>query len=90
MKDIVIIGAGGLAKEVAFLLGQINENKKEWNIIGFVDKDDTTIGLKKGHYEVIGSDRCLMKYEKKLDVAFGIGDPVITKRLSNQMIKKII
>ncbi len=37
-KDIVIIGAGGLGKEVAQLIKDINQDKKKWNLLGYVDE----------------------------------------------------
>ena len=33
MKDIVIIGAGGFGREVAWLIEDINKVNLEWNII---------------------------------------------------------
>lgn len=38
MKDIVILGAGGLGKEVAQLIKDINQDKKTWNILGYIDE----------------------------------------------------
>ena len=39
MKNLYIIGAGGLAREVAWLVTRINKNKKEWDLKGFVEND---------------------------------------------------
>ena len=36
MKDIVIIGAGGFGREVAWLIEDINKIEPQWNILGFV------------------------------------------------------
>ena len=38
MKDLVIIGAGGLGREVAQLIMDINQDKKTWNVLGFIDE----------------------------------------------------
>lgn len=38
MKDIVIIGAGSFGKEVAQLIEEINEDKKTWNLLGYIDE----------------------------------------------------
>lgn len=38
MKDIVIIGAGNFGKEVAHLIEEINEDKKTWNLLGYIDE----------------------------------------------------
>ncbi|WP_288479591.1 acetyltransferase [uncultured Clostridium sp.] len=37
MKKIVIIGAGGFGREVAWLIEDINKEKKEFEILGFLD-----------------------------------------------------
>jgi sugar O-acyltransferase (sialic acid O-acetyltransferase NeuD family) len=41
MQDLVIVGAGGLGREVALLVERINEKTKRWNLIGFVDDNPT-------------------------------------------------
>lgn len=55
MKDIVIIGAGGLGREVAWLIEDINEYEKKWNILGFVD-DNVEKGKAINGYEVLGNN----------------------------------
>jgi len=37
MKKVIIIGAGGVGREVALIINQINNFKPTWNIIGFLD-----------------------------------------------------
>ena len=34
MRDVIIYGSGGLAREVVQILEDINSRKKKWNIIG--------------------------------------------------------
>ena len=36
-KPLVIIGAGGLGREVAWLVADINKSNPEWDFVGFVD-----------------------------------------------------
>ncbi|AMM50341.1 hypothetical protein TH61_02920 [Rufibacter sp. DG15C] len=36
-KDIVIVGAGGLGREVLMLIHQINQHTPTWNFLGFYD-----------------------------------------------------
>ena len=45
IKDIVIIGSGGLAKEVALLIEEVNKKEEVWNFLGFIDKDEKKIVL---------------------------------------------
>ena len=39
MKNIVIIGAGGLAREGQHVIEKINQKKNQWNLIGFIDEN---------------------------------------------------
>ena len=74
MKKLVIVGCGGFAKEVAFLVTRINQKVPTWNFLGFIDQN--------GNAEhVIGNDEWLMGQKKELDVAIAIGSPEIRKRL---------
>ena len=43
LKDIVIVGAGGHAKEIGFLIDEINASKAIWNLLGYIEKDRQTI-----------------------------------------------
>ena len=36
-KDIIILGASGLGIEIAWLIEEINDEKKQWNLIWFPD-----------------------------------------------------
>ena len=37
MKNIIIIGAGGVGREVSLIIEKINKLKATWNLIGFID-----------------------------------------------------
>ena len=73
MKDIVIIGAGGFGREVAWLIEDINKVKSEWNLIGFVDDNPEIYGKKINGYDVVGNVDWLL--DKNLNVVSAIGDP---------------
>lgn len=78
MKDIVILGSGGFAKEVAFLLEDLNKHEKQYNIIGYVDKEPDS---ETGKYKVIGDDELLININRDISVAIGIGNPPVIKKL---------
>lgn len=44
MKKIVIIGAGAFSREVLWLIQEINENRQEWEVLGFLDDSLENIG----------------------------------------------
>ena len=54
MQDIVIIGAGGVGKEVALLIEQINEKAPTWNLLGFIDDNSILHGVQINGYTVLG------------------------------------
>ena len=54
IKEIVIIGASGLAKEVSFLIEESNKDKKKCNVCGFIDKNN--ISNKLNNIPIIGTD----------------------------------
>jgi sugar O-acyltransferase (sialic acid O-acetyltransferase NeuD family) len=44
MRDIAILGAGGQAREVGFLIDEINRSGPRWRVLGFVEKDGVAGG----------------------------------------------
>src|SRR5690625_775112 len=83
MNDIVIIGAGGYGREVAWLIEDINKENPQWNIIGFVDDNESIQGKQLGEYKVIGTTDYLM--EKELNVVIAIANPFIREKIYNKL-----
>ena len=81
LKDIVIAGTGGFAKEVLFLLESNNRIKKEWNILGFIDDCE----YKEIHgYPVLGNDDFIKQYSSEISVACGVGAPSVKRKISQK------
>lgn len=78
MKNIVIIGSGGFAKEVAFLIDEINRDKPTWNILGFIDNN---VSETNGKYKIFQNDEYLFNTTNELNVVFGIGNPALLEKL---------
>ncbi|MBR6532115.1 MAG: acetyltransferase [Clostridia bacterium] len=62
MKDLIIIGAGGLGRETIWTAERMNAVSPEWNILGFIDdkpnlKDKTIDG-----YKVLGNSADIVAY----------------------------
>ncbi len=75
MKDIVIVGHGGLAREVAFLIGEINRTTPTWNLLGYIASDAKSVSKTVGRHVVHGTDEWLSKSTKEIAVAIAIGQP---------------
>lgn len=54
MKSLVIIGAGGVGQEVAWIVEQINDKKEKWDILGFIDDNEKLWGSNIIGYKVLG------------------------------------
>src|SRR5699024_7280237 len=83
MKDIVIIGAGGFGREVAWLIEDINKVNKQWNLLGFIDDNDEVQGRILNGYEVLGKLNWLK--DKEVSVVNAIANPIIRKRIIDQL-----
>ena len=62
MKDLIIIGASGFGREVAWLVERINAVKMTWRIIGFIDDNAAIHGSLVGGYPVIGDCKKISEY----------------------------
>ena len=70
MKDIIIVGAGGFAREVAWLIEEINLKNQEWNLIGFFDENNNEAKTLNG-YRVFNKNDFVNQSQASLVVAIG-------------------
>lgn len=84
MKKIYIVGAGGFAREVAWLIEDINEKNPTWEIMGFIDENEDNIGKELNGYKVLGNLEYLNKQEKA-HVVIAIGTGEIREKISNNI-----
>ena len=57
-EDLLIIGAGGTSREIAWAVEEINEAAPRWNLLGFLDDDPSRTAETIHGYSVLGaSDR---------------------------------
>jgi len=87
MNNIYILGFGGLAREVCFLIEEINRNCKQWNIMGFVSKDKTDVGIQVGKYSIICCENELSVLTD-IHVAIGFGSPAISNKVVSYLKQK--
>lgn len=85
MKDIVIIGAGGVGRETAWIIEQINMIKPTWNIIGFVDDNREIWNSEINGYKVIGNLDALNNLENKPYVIIAIANYKVKKSIVNKL-----
>lgn len=83
MKNIVIIGAGDLGKEVVWLIEDINKYYPNYLILGFLDDDKGKIGGEFYGYKVLGTTRQLedISHRTPLAAVIAIQDGSVRKRI---------
>jgi sugar O-acyltransferase (sialic acid O-acetyltransferase NeuD family) len=86
MQDIVILGSGGLAREVAFLIEQINNAAPQWNILGFIEPDQERVGQEVGKYRVYCTDEELV--DKTVAAAIGVGKPAVIHKIATRFAER--
>lgn len=85
MKDIVIYGAGGFGREIACLIRLINEKELQWNVIGFLDDNETLKGTKNEYGTVLGGVDWLNNFKKPIAVAIAVGSPNAVESIANKI-----
>lgn len=84
-QKIVIVGAGGFGREVAWLIERINAVSPSWDLIGFVDDDPSRSAV--GDYKVLGTVDWLSKYvEEPLAVAVAIGSSAVRRNVCHRLL----
>ena len=88
MKNIVIIGAGGVGRETALIIQQINELKSTWNLIWFIDDDVNSWGNVINGYPVIGGMDSLEKLSLDTYVVVAIANYEVKRKIVNRINNK--
>lgn len=85
MKDLVIFGTGGLAREFHELVEDINAEAREWNFLGFLDGDAQRHGGEIHGCEILGGVEWL-KGRGPVAVVIGIGSPATKYKVTREIV----
>ena len=84
VKDLIIIGAGGFAREASLMVEEINcsiDGEESWQLLGFIDDDKAKWGLALRGYPVLGGWEALEKLPRDVQVICVVGDPATKRKL---------
>src|SRR5579872_3292775 len=84
MKDVVILGAGGLAREVAAVFRARNQAERAWNLLGFLDVDAARWGTELCGLPILGDDHW-WKSRPSTHLICAIGNSRIRKRVTDSL-----
>lgn len=88
MKNIVIIGAGGVGREVSLIIQQINELELTWNLLGFIDDNTDNWGKIINGYSVIGGIDSLEFLSNDTYIVIAIANYEVKKKIVNKVNNK--
>lgn len=85
MKELIIVGAGGMGREILQWVKDINAKEKMWEIKGFIDDNTEALAAYHCEYQVIGA---INEWEPQENEVFAcaIGHPK-TKQAIVEMLK---
>lgn len=84
MKSVVIIGAGGFGREVLEIFKDQNKQKKQWNILGFIDDNKDIQDKIINNYPVLGG-LDWFKENKDVGCVCAIGKPEAKKKIVSRL-----
>jgi sugar O-acyltransferase (sialic acid O-acetyltransferase NeuD family) len=85
-QRIVIVGAGGQAREVRFVVEQLREAGQPFTFAGYVVSDLTGLTDRDSREDVVGDLSFLRAHRNRFDLlALGIGTPEVRLKLAAQL-----
>lgn len=84
MKDLIVFGASGFGREVAWIVERINTVLPTWNLVGFMDDNSSILNKSIGKYKVIGSKKDVLRYPEAFFVC-AVGASKIRKNIVNSL-----
>lgn len=84
MRDLVIFGSGGFAREVAQVVRDINGVTPTWSLRGLLDDDTTKHGAVVGGLTVLGG-ASWWEAHRDVAVVIGIGNTVAKRKVAQRL-----
>jgi sugar O-acyltransferase (sialic acid O-acetyltransferase NeuD family) len=86
VKRIAIIGAGGFAREVSWLIRDINHHQESFEFVGYIVSDLSRLSERDSRDQVLGGYDWIAENPGSIDaLAIGIGTPSVRLRVASQL-----
>jgi len=85
MQDIVIVGVGGLGREIAEWIEDINDVKPTYRVLGFIDDDAKKHGTIHHDLPVLGGCEWVAERSRTLATVMGLGNPAPKRRVVERL-----
>ncbi len=83
-KRLFIVGAGGLGRGLESYLEMIPEEKRDWELTGFIDESPTALDNLPTDYKILG-DINTYPFEKEDMALIAIGDPHVRRNVYDRL-----
>lgn len=84
MKNLIIFGASGFGREVAWLVERINKVIPTWNLLGFLDDNEAIHGTEINGYRVLGGTAAVEDYPEAFFVC-AVGSSKVREKIIGNM-----
>lgn len=85
-KRIAVLGAGGMAREISAAIRAHNQCCDEFEFLGYVVSNLTSLGERDSRADVLGDYDWLARNRKKLDaISIGIGSPQARLKVASEI-----
>ena len=85
-KRIAILGAGGQAREVAWLIRDINRERSSYDVLGYIVPDLSKLNEYDSREGLLGDDSWLDTNQSEVDcLAIGIGNPIRRCKIGDEL-----
>ena len=84
-EKLVVVGAGGLAREVMWYIQDTNKTTKQYDILGFIESDKSQLDTMVNGFPVLGDDEWLIQYQSELNVVIAIGSGKLRKQIFDRI-----
>jgi len=89
LRRIAIVGAGGFAREVAWLVRDINRVNPSYELLGYIVSDLSRLGEHDSREQILGDYGWIERNLGKVDsLAIGVGTPSARKKISIELEKQ--
>ena len=85
MDKVLIVGAGGFGREVLEIFKTQNKQKKQWEILGFIDDSKEKWNQIVNGFPVLGGLDWLIENKADVCCVCAIGDPIIKKKVVDKL-----
>lgn len=85
LKKLYIVGSGGFGREVLWLVQRINNLIPTWEVVGFIDDNETLHGTRQDNYLVLGDCDYFTELNEEVWVICSIGSAKAKKAVIDRL-----